>query len=149
MGYNKITTITLVFENCEVITFDRHDFIKFDTSQIREEIHALRKYKFVDEVVFVLHADSDKYYEWYDEKSKETAYERICGGDITHIEIKYDDADLDYINVNWTDADPSGMSNANQFVRYDKQGNLYVVIAEGNLFYSDRFSEVEWRDEDV
>lgn len=146
-----IESVELVFENCQYAEFDIDNVQAITVTKIREEIHNECKFKFADEVIIVIKAKAGKKHilDLVGNEEETTVFDRIEDyPDITHIRVNYYDNDSDYITVNWTDTDPSGLFNANQFVRYDTDGNLYIVIAEGNLFYSDRFSEVEWREEE-
>lgn len=126
----EVTKIALTLENCEVLTFDRRDVGDFWCKNIHETTsriasNSIRKHKLCDELFLELHNTANE--------PRQSPFERLCAyGDITWVEITYDDGTTDDCAVPWNDIGHE--VNGYQSTYLSVPGNLYIYIGkEGSV----------------
>ena len=140
----KIKSITLGFENCDVMKIDGKYIGYFVADDIKTSIkriacNAVNKLDYVKILVIELHKDANK--ERYafgieDDEHKEYTFDRLRKYyDIVDIQIElYDDYETNgevftySYYVNWTGE--SEYNNAAQKTYLSKCGNLYIVVSD-------------------
>lgn len=129
-----VKSIDLVFENCEVISFDLKVLGAFLIDDIHPNIrnlgcNAIGKMLCADTVVLEIFKEGNAEYHPFQESTHK--FDRILNSkDITQITVKYQDGEEDY----WVQY-KGVYSNEYQKNYLSKQGNLYIVIGKGKKLH--------------
>ena len=130
-------SITLILENCETISLERKFIGTFFLNDIQERIariavNSIAKQKMADELILEIFSDANNvdYYPFGDtDDGAIRIFDRLTEyGDITSVEIVWEDESIDDILVPWNDAHEC----FNEYQKYylSKNGNLYIVVSK-------------------
>lgn len=106
----ELTSIDLVLENCEVLTFQRNDIGGFwcdriTTSVARLGCNSITRRASCQEFFIELHPDADVAYDGFGDE-KPSKFSRLMEyPDITHIDLHFDDGTSEYVTVPWCEED--------------------------------------------
>lgn len=139
----NLKNITFTFENCDMITIDGKyigDFLvdEIKTSIQRVACNAIMKFDIAHVIAIEIHKDANKKRSSFDfwdcNDDKHMIFDRISKwADITHIDFTLENSDgvcSDYsYTTNWVG--DSDMENDAQHSLVSKNGNLYIVISDG------------------
>lgn len=126
----KVSSITLIFENCEEVTFQYpSEIFMLDTGYVKEYYisysNGLHKQKYIDGFSIVFQKDSGQCGVFSSDNTK-TPLERLNQyKDVTGIAIEYENNTQEYLGVSWEDIDSE--------VHHSGQG--LVLTEEGNVLY--------------
>lgn len=136
---SEVKSISLILENCEVLTFDRKYIGEFCVDGITSDIfriacNSIRKRQRCEKLLLSLRRDADQKYDCFGLPSDATTFKRIDScPDITSIEITYEDGSMERYCVPWHEGDE--YSNRYQHSYISKMGDLYLYIGrEGDIF---------------
>lgn len=143
MDLTKIRKITIVTEVLVCISFKRQQLKKLTITN-----PSLRDGYFVcDELILVITANGNTDFELHTNNASESGnFYDLVEGDITSVEIEYNDGACENYHVRWHDWEDYSLQhftkNEYQTESIDKKGCVYIVISS-NKTVSNVFPELE------
>ena len=134
-----IKSIEFVFENCEVFSIDACFFSDFSIENTEVRVNriacnSISRYTVANTIAFCLFKEANRTYHIFDiEDEKTTYFDRLKVGDITCINLTYEDDETESFYIDYKEEnDALGAPNLNQKVYESDLGDLYIVISEKN-----------------
>lgn len=135
----EVKSIELVFENCEMMRFDRSDIGEFCVHNIFTDVariasNSIRKYQSCESLILELRKDANQPHDFWgipdDEPTNKFNRIMLCP-DITQIDITYDDGSTENIILPWEDASENGCNSTLQTHCLTECGDLWIKIGNG------------------
>lgn len=139
----KIKSLDITFENCEGATFFDTDIEHVRITDITSNIFVtsdseVYETKNAGSAILKIYPTGNRLCEFQPSiKKPKFIFQRIMEWpDITHIDLTYDNGEIDSYSVEWEDATPGGENNKLQKTEIRSDGVLIITISKGVLEYA-------------
>lgn len=129
-----VKSIELVLENCESIKFLPEQIGIFCCNNIVAQVarvacNSISKHLICEWMCIEIYSAANQKYTSFGQESEDTAFDRLMKfGDITAVEVTYEDGSVDYILVPWNDE--NDYSNKYQTSYITEDNSLHILVSK-------------------